>query len=489
MQPIPEADLEEAFYRYMERVVRDLQSERQKHAATLAAYPTFETTLLDRVLSKIESAEELQSLVQATQAALPPERLWCIGEQTAKNFFRRAGIYDALKKGRVPDVGPALESYRTAFLRTHKRVTHLAPLEFLCLSGSSLKFHTFELRKLSASELEAFLGQPVNRSYFKDAVVDPENWHHYWWLITHCDEPLPTGPSGAGEISLRAELHLTRHPELEFPTKILALYNWLINPLFVNHFGDGVPGATWTPPYIPFVIAVHDYLLESPFAIEAKFNADFQSVSYEPDSDEHPYGPLDYWNFDEARTAEFENFLRRSESMVLTLAGIQEWQFVRTALDYLLKAFENQGKEQLVWHMIALESLLGQRGEALTESIGQRLAVISSADPTEQRKIKKKFRELYNFRCDIVHGNAAGKEMLVDHLNEARYFARDTFMWFIHFLTGLHAHWVKENPGQALPSRADLLCLLDLSPSARKGIGLFKGALPEAFPCITDWVE
>ena len=482
-------DIEEAFYRYMERVVNDLQSEKTKHAATLAAYPTFETTLLDRILGKLESGAEFESLVASTEAIAHQDCSSQMRKHGVGDFFRRSGIYDHLKTGLVPEIGPALERYRAAFSKTSKCITHMCPLDLLHMEGTVMQVQTFELRKFSESELLLFLGQKVNRQYYKSAVLDLENLHHYWWLLHREEVPLQYKPGGAGENDDRARLHLTRHEEIEMPMKILALYNWLIRPMYIDYFADGVPGCTWTPPAFPFVIRTHDNLLEEPASIEADLNQLLLAVSYESDSDRHSYGPLDYWSFDGEATAAFEIFLRRTESMVLALKGIPEWQFLSMALDYLLKAFECKGKEQLVWHIIALESLLGQRGEPLTESIGLRLAAISAADQDEQRQIKKKFRELYNFRCDVVHGNSTGKEVLLAHLNEARYFARDTLMWFLYFLTGLREHWNKERPSQPLPSRKDLLCLLDMSPAARSGLGMIKSAMPEGFPHLPQWLE
>ena len=65
--------IEDAFYRFLESVVKDLQSEKLKHSATLKFYPTFEKDILDRILSKVESGKELQALVEISQPAIASE--------------------------------------------------------------------------------------------------------------------------------------------------------------------------------------------------------------------------------------------------------------------------------------------------------------------------------------------------------------------------------------------------------------------------------
>ena len=481
------AHLEEAFYGYMEMVVKRLQREKQIFAATLAAYPGFETSILGRILREVESSDELKSLVAATAAATPPDRF---EHKTAvKSFFRRSGLYNELRKGCVPQVAPALNQYRAAFSRNTMRTRYLAPLDFLHMKGRAMRFQTFELRKFTQAELALFLGQEVNLIYYEDAVLELDNLENFWWLLSHAESPLGRKPSGADELDPRVQMHLTPHPEVETPMKILALYNWLVNPMLINYFGDGVPGLTWTPPSVPFLISVHDDLLQSPPAINVDLTRLLWATISVPETEEYIEGPLDYWDFDEGQSAAFEAFLRRTEAMVLNVTEVPEWRFVTIALDYLLKAFVSKGKEQLIWHITALESLLGQKGEALTDSIGRRVAQITAADEKAQKETRKKFRELYNFRCDIVHGNSAEKELLCHHLNQARYFARDTTMWFLSFLTVLREKWSSEDPGRPLPSRRDLLCLLDMSPVARAGIGGFARALPPDFPNVATWLE
>jgi hypothetical protein len=91
----------------------------------------------------------------------------------------------------------------------------------------------------------------------------------------------------------------------------------------------------------------------------------------------------------------------------------------------------------------------------------------------DREKIQKDFRRLYDFRCDIVHGNKPGKEMLKSHLATTGSFARNTLVWFLHYL---HAAQPKtDEQYENVPSRDVLLSYLDLDK------------IPDS-PSIGSWV-
>lgn len=482
--------LEDAFFRYMESVVSALQGQRTALALLLAKYPEIETTLLGRVLGDVERSKEFKLLIEATR----PLSKWgnSIGwvEGEVKNFFRRSGIYSELQAGRIPEVALALDTYRTAFARTTQRVTHMAPLDFLHMTGNEILCETFRLRKFTKAELEAVLQQQVNRTYYKEAVLELESLHNFWWLIAEEESSIHNSRPNREEPDRSVSMHLTRHSVIETPLKILALYNWMLVPMWFNYFEDGRFDGVWTPPAIPFVLSIHDNFLREPERIKVDREGLHFTGQYNADgshSDEE--GPLEYWDFDEERTEQFATFVRGAEQMIQRVEQFGEWGFIKVALDYLLKGFESKGKEQLVWHIVVLEALLVHKGEAITESIAKRLARILGADESHRKQTATSFRKLYEFRCDVVHGNSAEKKVEWDHLNEARYFARDALVWFLHYLTAVHTHWTKHHPELPLPNRKDLLCFLDLSPSTMRGVSVLSEAMPEGFPHVPEWLE
>ena len=52
------------------------------------------------------------------------------------------------------------------------RRTYLAPVEFVCFPKSELKFSEFGIRRLDRNELDAIIGNDVNRVFYPYAIVD-----------------------------------------------------------------------------------------------------------------------------------------------------------------------------------------------------------------------------------------------------------------------------------------------------------------------------
>jgi hypothetical protein len=111
------------------------------------------------------------------------------------------------------------------------------------------------------------------------------------------------------------------------------------------------------------------------------------------------------------------------------------WHFFETALNMLVKAFFTDELEQLLWHITAIDALLGEKGD-VTEKLARRVASILGKTEDQQTKLKDSFKELYNFRSALVHGKRFDDEDPVDvgHLRKARDFARQTFIWFLDIL-------------------------------------------------------
>lgn len=155
----------------------------------------------------------------------------------------------------------------------------------------------------------------------------------------------------------------------------------------------------------------------------------------------------------------------------------------------LIKAFFADGLEQLLWRITALEAFLGEQKQGIATSLAKRTAAILGATEKERRKLRKQFDELYDLRCDLVHGNEFKKEAQWQQLFQARAFARTITIWFVHYL-GMIAAKLNAGlwPGEA-PKREDLLNLLDLSDLDRKRLSVLLNNLPAGFPKFPGWVD
>jgi hypothetical protein len=113
------------------------------------------------------------------------------------------------------------------------------------------------------------------------------------------------------------------------------------------------------------------------------------------------------------QTNRFEEFVQRMEGLFAELQRHQpSWEFLERALAYFMSALQTEGQDQLLWHITAMEALLGERGEGVTERLARRISTILGSTEGDRKKIRKQFKSLYEFRSDIVHGNKLRKKCL-----------------------------------------------------------------------------
>jgi hypothetical protein len=190
---------------------------------------------------------------------------------------------------------------------------------------------------------------------------------------------------------------------------------------------------------------------------------------------------------DDSETDRLVNRLREfSERLNLIERHQLEWRFALTALGFLTKAMRTRGLEQLLWHITAIEAVLGQKSEGLTRLLKRRVGEIFGGTDNEKKDIRKRFGALYEFRSDLVHGNAEldERKIVQGHLAESRDLARGVVAW----ATGLLAHATTTHGNVPIPSREDLLQLLDMSAKARASIASLLPTLPAQFPAVENWL-
>ena len=246
----------------------------------------------------------------------------------------------------------------------------------------------------------------------------------------------------------------------------------------------------WVGFTIPFVIRISDDLLSSPSSAP-----DVSKLAIEPAFDsqtgeEIGESPTVCIHLDKGETKNFSTCTREAETLLSGLEVEQNgWLFVENALGYFIKAFFTDGVEQLLWHIATLEALLGEKGEGVTERLARRVTYILRATKGERKRIRKQFKELYNFRSDLVHGNSFKSKVYIGHLRQARNFAKQTLLWFLHYLAYIQANLPQDTQIEKIPNRDDLLLLLDLDQNRRARIGPFVNILPPQFPCVSKWAE
>jgi hypothetical protein len=241
---------------------------------------------------------------------------------------------------------------------------------------------------------------------------------------------------------------------------------------------------------VPFVLSVDDSLLSSPVRAADPLGLDFETVVDNETGEEVGERPAVHVSLTEDETKTFERFVRPIAEIMSTLRVTENrWEFLDIAWGYFIKAFFSPSNlEQLLWHIVALEALLGERRQGVSSRIPRRIASILGRNEEDKKAIKKAVDELYNFRSDLVHGSKVSEEIYVGHLREARNIARRTLHWFIRYLDHIQTQMPSAKE-EKVPTREDILTLLDLDHSGRLRVGKLVESLPSGFPNVPEWCQ
>jgi hypothetical protein len=129
---------------------------------------------------------------------------------------------------------------------------------------------------------------------------------------------------------------------------------------------------------------------------------------------------------------------------------------------------------------------LGEDATSLTEKLARRIAAICGKTEKEKDSLRKKFKKLYTFRSDLVHGNQFKNEVYSVHLREARDFARRTLVWFLEFLAIIQDGISRSRGNINYPNRNLLLKLLDMDATERSQLKTLLQILPPEFPNLLE---
>ena len=151
-------------------------------------------------------------------------------------------------------------------------------------------------------------------------------------------------------------------------------------------------------------------------------------------------------------------------------------------MKYFVKAFFAEGMEQMLWHITVLEALMGEKGEGVTEKLARRISIILGKSNQERKKLKKDFKDLYNLRSELVHGKYFDHGIKGKYFLFARELARRSLLWFINYLYKVQKDIIEVEGEEKIPTREDILSILDMEKSERVRIHKLLGMLPPEFP-------
>ena len=445
--------LEEALYGYTAAVETAFREASRRQARTRGGLVELRNRgeHLRHLVEQIEGGSEFKTLVEETRSAFcndwhrsKSESSW---RRAIRNFFRRTGYYNhAFSGAATPSMLP--RGYETAFLRRHVQTTYLAPVEFVDFPKAKpeLKFSDFQIRRLERNELEAIVGNEVNRVFYPYATIDTGALQGYWFIVATSHEDAPRLGRIVVDLSAigRVSREYSRLPSaVERVLARLVLFDWVVEPE-----DDHCPYGSQFGFNIPFVIRVTDDPLSGPRgAPDCSKLATTPQI--DPYTEEEYETPIVFFELSESHVVSFEECTRRADDCLRQLeTDTARWPFLKVATGNLIKAFFADGLEELLWHITALEALLGERRQGLAASLARRVSAILGTTEKERKDLRKRFNDLYDLRCALVHGNELKDDVQWHQLFEARTIARRVTIWFVHYLARLPPESTMD-PGRA----------------------------------------
>ncbi len=407
---------------------------------------------------------------------------------SVQNVLRRARIYADTLDG-AHSAEKLFQRFDAAFSRSEIITDTLAPLEFVEFSADGpFEFGTFRVMKFSELELRTIIENDTREIFWPDSTLDTPLLSQYWWLVVSGKRD----PDYAGQLFeitefLEGPVVERRYgnfpPDVERALKALVLFDWDFvgisypGPRDIDRYLPDIQNNGWFGFNLPFVLRSGGSLYCPPPQAPDISRLSLDPV-FDPDGVEYGVSPTraiypDSNSFFRTVT-EFESQLN------IVRAQTDRWQFIDVAVGYLVKAFFSDELDQLLWHITAIEALLGERRGGLTETLAQRCGLVLSSSKEDRKKIKNSFRNLYDIRSHIVHGNTNQPQAREGHLAIARNIARDAVVWFLRYLCFLADDIPAHD--ERHPERPELLSALDMGKEERERLSYLLGRLPPSFP-------
>jgi len=403
-----------------------------------------------------------------------------------RNFFRNSGFYLKAFYNVVINLEDLFEIYTNSFNIRQRNVLYLLPLQGIYFKMTNdIKFDDFEIKKFTHKELAKLIRMDINKVFYPGCFFDLDDVTKYWFICVKDKERLRIDLSG----KLLPEY--TDYPEkIESILKKIILFDWqaILYPNSLKNL-DEINGIVqfdfWAGFEIQFVIKIYESLLFFPQVAPDLSKLILEPVLDANTGEEISYRPVDWMLFNEEDEKRFINFIQYINKVFKEISKVKfDDEFIEKSLSYFVKAFFSKGIDQLLWHIVSIESLIGERGDKTTNKIANRLANTITKKNEKKRKIKQLFRELYNFRSILIHGSKFDRNVYFHHLKIGRIISHRIIMWFINYIYYLKDKLEKDGIKMKKIRRKDILYIIDLNENDRKNIKFYLDNLPNKFPYL-----
>jgi len=388
--------MDDAFVRYLE-VARAAYHEAieqflsvTKGEGTIRLSPS-KPVIIREVTEEIEQSMELHTLTQKVLEEFDPRYSGKIDycRKELSTFFRRSGCYIDLYEGIDKTDAEYLDLLRTQLELEEVPDIWLALLDGAQFSEKTLEFENFSIKRFNSDELDKFFDKRVAEIFYPYSVIDSNKFSDYWFLVKQKKAPIvPT------------RIFLMFRPVWRyFKEELQAI---LLHPADDNFF------LPW------FARKIESLLYGMRITIEQEGELLPSKIVFDQHGNE---GEIQWITsrLDDDGTRKFKEFVPRCYNLLEAHATGKDAEFIQTSLKFFLQAIFKLGphgmgpdeakEETLVQLVTAIEALIGERGEGLTEKLANRIAILLGENEEDTLTKWNSMKKFYGMRSDIVHGN------------------------------------------------------------------------------------
>jgi hypothetical protein len=392
-----------------------------------------------------------------------------------KVFFRKSGFYLDIYNNININEDFIIKKYHECFKIREVNVRILAPLEFVDITPKKpINFENFSIRKFSVKELQKISNNDINLLFFPESVWDVNVLADYWFL------DIPNHKVGTDCI-LQSDWTLIFFKNKRHDLFIYNEIKDMIYPLVLYNWKSSSKGLVSQGVNIPFVSIVDNYFLAYP-----DDSPDISKLKCDMSRVEFVEGEIFDKDFNRSklrkRTVYFKYNRKERDNFIGDVTYItklfnnsilKNYPFIEKALEYCMKGLfiyePTKASEQLLWHVIAIESMLSseERFGENTKIMCRRISSILGKDDDERKKLEETFEKIYRIRSRLVHGSLYDEQQLKESLYEVREMSRKCCIWFLKLFDNLK----KDISGdQIVPTIKDIFQVLDRPDVIRQAI-------------------
>lgn len=462
---IKNQDIYSAFKNYIEFAERELlfqKTDNSSFLASLKVYYINKNYWLRQRVETLEESDSFKNLIKLMYFKCYGRIKDKISSNTVpilniRNYFRRSGLYLKLSIGEKIEINEEYYKFVSACEERDVEIIRIRAIDGVKFDQDLIEFKNFKIQRLTKVELDILFDNEISKIFFPSSVVDTLTLSNFWLVIDkvikHKKSIYDMTYISDMDINF-AKIIITSS---DMTLRLLSLCDWESKEYKHNNIEDDLvfQAISLTSP----IVVEKDYV-EYPHINNLKGLSFIPVTIGEEEVGEGPLFELDY-------TSEDINTMREIISKAeLFLDSINftecKWDFIQRSLNFLAIAFQRSDFDQLLSNITAIEALLGEK-ENIVSNIGRRMAIIlGNSDYVKIKRIKKDFRDLYDYRSKIIHGSEIDKPIYYRHLSSVCNYARSSLLWFIKYLFEIHNQLSENNiKFKNYPNQKQILSFID----------------------------